>query len=103
MIKISLSENENHFKLECTGHSLENNEPCARVSTALDMMKLFFTKHLEKTKRVHGLTLLVFNKKGLTKEKKKLLEDCILYFYELKKLYGSSIQIYENNEVKDHG
>ncbi len=68
------------------------DEPCSRVSTTLDLIKLFLTRFLVDTKRDAGYTFLKIIKSPLTEE---VLISGIIYLKELSDLYPNHINITE--------
>ena len=94
MIAITLTESKNHLEIEARGHSMGTDEPCARVSTTLDLIKLFLTRFLLECKREAGYTFLRLIKSPLSEE---ALSNSILYLKELSDLYPNYITIKERN------
>ena len=68
------------------------DEPCARVSTTLDLIKLFITRFTLISDRKSGYTYLKLIKSPLSEE---MLVNSILYLKELSQLYPKSITITE--------
>ena len=97
MITITLVETKNHLEIEARGHSMGTDEPCARVSTTLDLIKLFLTRFTLISDRKSGYTYLKLIKSPLSEE---ILVNSILYLKELSQLYPKSITI---TERKTHG
>ena len=92
MITITLVETKNHLEIEARGHSMGTDEPCARVSTTLDLIKLFLTRFTLISDRKSGYTYLKLIKQPLSEE---ILVNSILYLKELSQLYPKSITITE--------
>lgn len=92
MIAITLIETKNYLEIEARGHSMGTDEPCSRVSTTLDLIKLFLTRFLLVTKREAGYTFLKLIKSPLSEE---ALTISIIYLKELSKLYPNHIIIKE--------
>lgn len=68
------------------------DEPCSRVSTTLDLIKLFLTRFLLDTKREAGYTFIKLIKSPLSEES---LTSAIMYLQELSELYPNQITITE--------
>ena len=92
MIKITLSETKNHLEIEARGHSMGTDEPCARMSTTLDLIKVFMTRFISDSTRKNGYTYLKIIKSPLSEEN---LVSAITYLQELSNLYPAHIQIIE--------
>ena len=92
MIVITLTETKNHLEIEAKGHSMGTDEPCSRISTTLDLIKIFLTRFLLDTKREAGYTFLKLIKSPLSEE---ALTNSIIYLKELSKLYPNHIVITE--------
>ena len=92
MIMISIEETKNHLRIEARGHSMGTDEPCSRVSTTLDLVKVFLTRFTILSHRASGYTVLKFIKSPLSEEN---LTNAILYLKELSKLYPNQITITE--------
>ena len=92
MIVITLTETKNHLEIEAKGHSMGTDEPCSRISTTLDLIKIFLTRFLLDTKRGAGYTFLKLIKSPLSEE---ALTNSIIYLKELSKLYPNHIVITE--------
>ena len=92
MITVTIAEAKNHVEIVARGHSMGTDEPCSRVSTTLDLIKLFLTRFLLDTKRKAGYTFLKLIKSPLSEE---ALTNSILYLKELSKLYPNHITIIE--------
>ena len=101
MIMINLSETSKNVTIEVTGHGDDSDQSCARVSTVLDCIQLFFSKMISDHKKEYGYTLIVIDKKRLDEQflTGKLL-TIFGYFIELEKLYPNSIKINTEKEVK---
>ena len=92
MINITISETKNHLEIEARGHSMGTDEPCSRVSTTLDLVKLFLTRFTVAIDRKNGYTYLKIIKSPLSEE---LLVNSVLYLKELSKFYPNHVTIEE--------
>lgn len=92
MIRITLTETKNHIEIESKGHSTGTDEPCSRVSTTLDIIKVFLTRYIVASNRKNGYTYLKLIKSPLTEEN---LTSAILYLHDLSTLYPHHITITE--------
>ena len=92
MIAINFTETKNHLIIEARGHSMGTDEPCSRVSTALDLIKLFLTRFTVLSHRARGYTFLKIIKSPLSEEN---LTSAIMYLQELSELYPNQITITE--------
>ena len=92
MIAITLTETKNHLAIEARGHSMGTDEPCSRVSTTLDLIKIFLTRFLVESKREAGYTFLKLIKSPLSEEN---LTSAIMYLQKLSELYSNQITITE--------
>lgn len=92
MIRITLTETSNNLVIECTGHSMGTDEPCTRISTTLDLIKVFMTRFITDSVRENGYTRLKIIKSPLSEEN---LTSTIIYLQELSTLYPTHIQITE--------
>ena len=95
MISITLVETKNHLEIVARGHSMGTDEPCARVSTTLDLIKVFMTRFITDSSRKNGYTRLQIIKSPLSEEN---LVSTIVYLQELSTLYPSHIQIIERKQ-----
>lgn len=68
------------------------DEPCSRVSTTLDLIKVFLTRFTVLSHRNNGYTVLKLIKSPLSEEN---LVSAITYLQELSNLYPAHIQIIE--------
>ena len=68
------------------------DEPCARISTALDLIKLFLSRFLLNDVRKNGYTFLKIIKSPLSQE---ALINGIFYLKDLAILYPNHITITE--------
>ncbi len=101
MIMINLSETPKSVTIEVTGHGDDSDQSCARVSTVLDCIQLFFSKLVSDHKKDYGYTLIVIDKTRLAKQfLRSNLLSILGYFIELEKLYPNSIKINTEKEVK---
>lgn len=92
MIVITLTETKNHLEIVARGHSMVTDEPCARVSTTLDLIKLFLNRFTLDSDRIGGYTFLKLIKSPLSEES---LTSAIIYLQELSELYPNHITIKE--------
>ena len=97
MIMINLSETPKIVTIEVTGHGDESDQSCARVSTVLDCMHLFFKANLKKHKKSNGYTFIQISK---TAQNQIELLSVLQYLATLESLYKKSIKIVNENEVK---
>lgn len=97
MIMINLSENHKHVNIEVSGHGDDTDQSCARVSTVLDCMYLFFKANLKKYKKSNGYTFIQVSK---TVQNQIELVSVLQYLATLETLYKKSIKIVKENEVK---
>lgn len=92
MIMVTIEETKNHLRIEARGHSMGTDEPCSRVSTTLDLIKVFLTRFTVLSHRNNGYTVLKLIKSPLSEEN---LVSAITYLQELSNLYPAHIQIIE--------
>lgn len=101
MIMINLSETPKSVTIEVTGHGDDSDQSCARVSTVLDCIQLFFSKMISDHKKEYGYTLIVIDKRKLNE---KFLTSGLLliigYFLDLEKLHPKSIKTNLGKEEK---
>lgn len=97
MIMINLSETTKSVTIEVTGHGDDSDQSCARVSTVLDCMYLFFKASLKKYKKSNGYTFIQIYK---TAKNQFELLSVLQYLATLETLYKKSIKIIKENEVK---
>lgn len=97
MIMINLSETANNVTIEVTGHGDDSDQSCARVSTVLDCMYLFFKASLKKYKKSNGYTFIQISK---TAQNQIEFLSVLQYLATLENLYKKSIKIVKENEVK---
>ena len=95
MIKITITTTPNTQKIEIKGHSDIGKEPCARVTSAFEMMASLLYKDRDQLEQRYGYSLLVTN---ITSENKEQLKMAQAYFNALQVHYQKTIQI-ENKEV----
>lgn len=101
MIMINLSETIKSVTIKVTGHGDDSDQSCARVSTVLDVIALFFSKLVSEHKKEYGYTLIVIDKRQTAKQFLfSNLVSVLRYFLELEKLYPNSIKINTEKEVK---
>ena len=97
MIMINLSETRKNVTIEVTGHGDDSDQSCARVSTVLDCMYLFFKASLKKYKKSNGYTFIQISK---TTQNQIELLSVLQYLATFENLYKKSIKIVKENEVK---
>ena len=95
MIKITITTTPNTQKIEIKGHSDIGKEPCARVTSAFEMMASLLYKDRDQLEQRYGYSLLVTN---ITHENQEQLKMAQAYFNQLQVHYQRTIQI-ENKEV----
>ena len=95
MIKITITTTPNTQKIEIKGHSDKGKEPCARVTSAFEMMANLLYKERDQLEQQDGYSLLVTN---ITNENKEQLKMSQAYFNQLQVHYQRTIKI-ENKEV----
>ena len=95
MIKITITTTPNTQKIEIKGHSDKGKEPCARVTSAFEMMANLLYKDRDQLEQQDGYSLLVTN---ITNENKDKLKMAQAYFNQLQLHYQRTIKI-ENKEV----
>ena len=95
MIHITITTTPNTQKIEIQGHSDKGKEPCARVTSAFEMMANLLYKERDQLEQQDGYSLLVMN---ITNENKEQLKMAQAYFNQLQVHYQRTIKI-ENKEV----
>ena len=95
MIHITITTNPKTQKIEIQGHSDKGKEPCARVTSAFEMMANILYKDRDQLEQRDGYSLLVTN---ITNENKEQLKMVQAYFNQLQVHYQRTIKI-ENKEV----
>ena len=95
MIKITITTTPNTQKIEIKGHSDKGKEPCARVTSAFEMLANLLYKDREELEQRDGYSLLVTT---ITSENKEQLKMAQAYFNGLQVHYQRTIKI-ENKEV----
>ena len=95
MIRITITTTPNTQKIEIKGHSDKGKEPCARVTSAFEMMANLLYKDRDQLEQREGYSLLVTT---FTNENKEQLKMAQTYFNQLNVHYQKTIQI-ENKEV----
>ena len=95
MIHITITTTPSSQKIEIQGHSDKGKEPCARVTSAFEMMVNLLYKDRDQLEQRDGYSLLVTN---ITKENKEQLKMAQAYFNGLQVHYQRTIKI-ENKEV----
>lgn len=95
MIHITITTTPTSQKVEIHGHSDKGKEPCARVTSAFEMMANLLYKERDQLEQRDGYSLLVTN---ITSENKDQLEMAQAYFNYLQVHYQKTIKI-ENKEV----
>ena len=95
MIHITITTTTTSQKIEIHGHSDKGKEPCARVTSAFEMMANLLYKDRDQLEQRDGYSLLVTN---ITIENKEQLKMVQAYFNQLQVHYQRTIKI-ENKEV----
>ena len=95
MIYITITTNQNTQKIEIKGHSNNGEEPCARVTSAFEMLANLLYKDRDQLEQRYGYSLLVTT---ITSENKEQLKMAQAYFNHLQAHYQKTIKI-ENKEV----
>ena len=95
MIHITITTTPKTQKIEIHGHSDKGKEPCARVTSAFEMMANLLYKDRDQLEQQDGYSLLVTN---ITSENKDQLKMAQAYFNQLQVHYQRTIKI-ENKEV----
>ena len=95
MIHITITTTPNTQKIEIKGHSDKGKEPCARVTSAFEMLANLLYKDRDQLDQREGYSLLVTT---ITSENKEQLKMAQAYFNQLKVHYQRIIKI-ENKEV----
>lgn len=95
MIKITITTTPVTQKIEIKGHSDKGKEPCARVTSAFEMMANLLYKDRDEIDQEDGYSLLVTN---ITSNNKEQLKMAQAYFNQLQVHYQKTIKI-ENKEV----
>ena len=95
MINITITTAPTTQKIEIKGHSDKGKEPCARVTSAFEMLANLLYKDRDQLEQREGYSLLVTT---ITSENKEQLKMAQAYFNGLQVHYQKTIQI-ENKEV----
>ena len=95
MIHITITTTPKTQKIEIHGHSDKGKEPCARVTSAFEMLANLLYKDRDQLEQQDGYSLLVAN---ITNENKEQLKMAQAYFNQLHVHYQRTIKI-ENKEV----
>ena len=98
MINITITTTPSTQKIEIKGHSDNGKEPCARVTSAFEMLANLLYKDRDQLEQRDGYSLLVTN---ITSENNEQLKMAQAYFNGLQVHYQKTIQI-ENKEVKEY-
>ena len=96
MINITITTAPTTQKIEIKGHSDKGKEPCARVTSAFEMMANLLYKDRDQLEQRDGYSLLVTT---ITSENKEQLKIAQAYFNQLQVHYQKTIKI-ENKEVQ---
>ena len=96
MIHITITTTPTTQKIEIKGHSDKGKEPCARVTSAFEMLANLLYKDRDEIEQQDGYSLLVTT---ITDENKDQLKMAQAYFNHLQVHYQRTIQI-ENKEVQ---
>ena len=95
MINITITTTPTTQKIEIKRHSDKGKEPCARVTSAFEMLANLLYKDRDQLEQRDGYSLLVTT---ITSENKEQLKMAQAYFNGLQVHYQKTIQI-ENKEV----
>ena len=98
MIHITFTTSPNTQKIEIQGHSDKGKEPCARVTSAFEMLANLLFKDRDQLEQQNGYSLLVTT---ITNENKEQLKMAQAYFNHLQAHYQKTIKI-ENKEVQNY-
>ena len=96
MIHIIITTSPSTQKIEIQGHSDKGKEPCARVTSAFEMLANLLYKDRDQLEQRDGYSLLVTR---FTSENKEQLKMAQAYFNHLQVHYQKTIKI-ENKEVQ---
>ena len=96
MIHITITDTAKTQKIEIKGHSDKGKEPCARVTSAFEMLAYLLYKDRDEIEQRDGYSLLVTT---ITNENKDQLKMAQAYFNHLQVHYQRSIKT-ENKEVQ---
>lgn len=96
MINITITTAPTTQKIEIKGHSDKGKEPCARVTSAFEMLANLLFKDRDQLEQRDGYSLLVTT---FTSENKEQLKMAQAYFNHLQVHYQKTIKI-ENKEVQ---
>ena len=95
MIHITITTTPHTQKIEIKGHSDKGKEPCARVTSAFEMLAYLLYKDRDEIEQRDGYSLLVTT---ITSENKEQLKIAQAYFNSLQVHYQKTIKV-ENKEV----
>lgn len=95
MIHITITTTPTAQQLEIVGHSDKGKEPCARVTSAFEMLACLLYKDCDQLEQRDGYSFLVTT---ITKENKDQLLMAQAYFNQLQVHYQKTIKI-ENKKV----
>ena len=95
MIHITITNTPGTQKIEIKGHSDKGKEPCARVTSAFEMLANLLYKDRDQLEQRDGYSLLGTN---ITNENKEQLKIAQAYFNQLQVHYQRTIKV-ENKEV----
>ena len=98
MIHITVTNTPTTQKIEIKGHSDKGKEPCARVTSAFEMLANLLYKDRDQLEQREGYSLLVTM---FTSENKEQLKMAQAYFNHLQVHYQKTIKI-ENKEVQNY-
>ena len=96
MIHITITTSQTIQKIEIQGHSDKGKEPCARVTSAFEMVANLLYKDRDQLEQREGYSLLVTT---ITNENQEQLKMAQAYFNHLQVHYQRTIKI-ENKEVQ---
>ena len=96
MINILITTTPISQKIEILGHSDTGKEPCARVTSAFEMLANLMYKDRDQLEQSSGYSLLVTK---ITKQNRHQLDIGQAYFNNLQAHYPRTIKV-ENKEIK---
>lgn len=97
MIHITITNTPSTQTVEIIGHSDKGKEPCARVTSAFEMLACLLYKDRDQLEQGDGYSFLITNK---TKENANQLTMGQAYFNQLQVHYQRTMKV-ENREVEN--
>lgn len=97
MITITINKTPTQTTITADGHSTNTDEPCARVSTTLDLLYYTSLEFIISNTRSNGFTSLTLINSKLSLPH---IKTFTLYLYSLQSLYPSNIKI-NQKEITD--